>query len=79
MPIKTGTQMKYALDDCNYQAFLLRCWQESPPVAGMESTWRFSLIHVDGLQTKKGFACLEEVLEYLRAELVKWDAPAIWE
>ena len=44
--------MKDTLDDRNYQAFLLRCWRESPPVAGTESTWRFSLINHDGLPIK---------------------------
>ena len=71
MSIKTGTQMKHAIDDCNYQAFLLRCWQESPSGGEMESTWRFSLIHINGIQTKKGFASLEHLLDYLRAELGK--------
>lgn len=79
MPINVGAQMKDTLDDRNYQAFLLRCWRESPPVAGTESTWRFSLINHDGFPIKKGFACLEDLFEYLQAELSKWDAVAIKE
>lgn len=73
MPSNVNAQVKYAPEDSTYHAFLLRCWQESPPVAGEESTWRFSLIHIDGLQTKKGFACLEDLLDYLQEEVAKWD------
>ncbi len=77
MPIKAGAQVKHAPEDSKYHAFLLRCWQESPALTREESTWRFALIHIDGLQTKKGFACLEDLLDYLREELAKWDGPAI--
>lgn len=79
MSIDVSSQVNKTLDDGIYQAFLLRCWQESPPAESLESTWRFSLIHIDGLQTKKGFACLEDLLEYLQAQLAKCDAVSIEE
>ncbi len=74
MPFSQFKKKESMLDGFNYHAFLLRCWQEAVPGAGQDSTWRFSLIHFDGLQTKKGFACLDDLVDYLQAELAKRDA-----
>ena len=50
----------------NYRAFLLRCWQEKADGAGV---WRFTLVQINGGQSKHGFAGLEELMIYLTAEL----------
>lgn len=73
MPFFQNNQKETKLDSLTYHAFLLRCWQETIPTADMESSWRFSLIHFDGLQTEKGFSSLEDLLEYVQAELAKRD------
>ena len=49
-----------------YHAYLLRCWQESD---SGESAWRFTLVGVGEEHTPKGFASLEDLFAYLRAEL----------
>ncbi|HEX6304549.1 MAG TPA: hypothetical protein VFZ76_10195 [Anaerolineales bacterium] len=57
----------------NYRAFLLRCWQEK--VAGT-SVWRFTLVQINGGQSKHGFAGMEELVDYLNAELdINLDRP----
>lgn len=71
MPFYQENQRESKLDAFNYRAFLLRCWQETNPTAGVKSSWRFSVTYIDGLQTEKGFASLEELLEYVQAELAK--------
>lgn len=73
MPFFQDNQRESKLDTLDYHAFLLRCWQETIPTAGRESSWRFSLIHFDGLQIEKGFASLEDLVEYVQAELAKRD------
>jgi hypothetical protein len=50
----------------NYRAFLLRCWQEK---ADGSSVWRFTLVKINGGQSKHGFAGMEELVDYLNAEL----------
>ena len=49
-----------------YRAYLLRCWQEE---AGGGAPWRFTLVGVGQEQAQKGFASLEDLFSYLRAEL----------
>jgi hypothetical protein len=71
MPFYQNNKRESKLDSFNYRAFLLRCWQETIPTAGMESSWRFSITHIDGLQKEKGFSSLEELLEYVQTELAK--------
>jgi hypothetical protein len=53
----------------NYRAFLLRCWQEADAGPAGEPAWRFTLVQMGQGQTKKGFACLEELLAYLDKQL----------
>ena len=53
----------------NYRAFLLRCWQEADAGPAGQAAWRFTLVHLGQGQTKRGFACLEELVAYLRDEL----------
>ena len=50
----------------NYRAFLLRCWQED---LDGESHWRFTLVQMGEEGGKRGFASLEELVDYLREEL----------
>ena len=50
----------------NYRAFLLRCWREK---ADGGAEWRFTLVQINGGQTRQGFAGLEELMDYLSAEL----------
>ncbi len=73
MPFSEVHQQENSLITFEYQAFLLRCWKESISGVGMESSWRFSLIHFDGIQREKGFASFEDLVKYLRAELAKRD------
>ena len=49
-----------------YRAFLLRCWQDEEDG---ESRWRFTLLEAGDEGGKRGFACLEELVTYLRVEL----------
>ena len=73
MPINQDMQTKSMLDGFNYHALLLRCWQEVRTGGGTEPAWRFSLLHFNGIQVNKGFTCLEDLVDYLHAELATWD------
>jgi len=53
----------------NYRAFLLRCWQEADAGPAGDAAWRFTLVQLGQGGTRKGFACLEELVAYLRDEL----------
>ncbi len=57
----------------NYRAFLLRCWQEweleNGGEPGESSIWRFALVQLNDKSSTKGFACLEELVDYLRGQL----------
>ena len=53
----------------NYRAFLLRCWQEADAGLAGKAAWRFTLVQLGQGGTKKGFACMEELVAYLRGEL----------
>ena len=55
----------------NYRAFLLRCWQEADASQAGEHAWRFTLVHLGQGQTKKGFACMEELVAYLDEQLTE--------
>lgn len=50
----------------NYLAFLLRCWPEK---ANGGSVWRFTLVHMENAQIKRGFNSLEELMSYLHGVL----------
>ena len=51
-------------DNRAYRAYLLRCWLER---SGEHSTWRFSLETFG--QSRRGFASLPALLDFLCAEL----------
>ena len=55
----------------NYRAFLLRCWQEADAGPAGGAAWRFTLVQMDQGQTKRGFACLEELVAYLDDQLAQ--------
>jgi len=55
----------------NYRAFLLRCWQEADAGPAGGAAWRFTLVHLGQGQTRKGFACLEELVAYLDEQLAQ--------
>ena len=57
----------------HYRAFLLRCWQEK---ADGGAAWRFTLVQINGVQTRQGFAGLDELVNYLSAELEMKQEPA---
>jgi hypothetical protein len=69
MSIFNDKQLAHSAGEQKYRAFLLRCWQDEAIKPEGEVVWRFTLVHFDGKQTKKGFARLEELVSYLRAEL----------
>ena len=56
-----------------YRAFLLRCWLERDVENGGEPdqsfVWRFALVRLNDQSRKKGFACLEELFDYLHGQL----------
>lgn len=53
-----------------YRAFLLRCWQEEE---NAERVWRFILVKINKEPIKKGFTTLEDLFDFLQAELMKTD------
>jgi hypothetical protein len=53
----------------NYRAFLLRCWQETGAGQAGEPAWRFTLVEAGDEAGKRGFASLDELVDYLRDEL----------
>lgn len=55
--------------DNSYRAYLLRCWREDDAVSGERPQWRFSVEEVLHERRRKGFASLEALLAFLRAEL----------
>ena len=57
----------------HYRAFLLRCWQEKTDGG---AAWRFTLVQINGVQTRQGFAGLDELVNYLSAELEIKQEPA---
>jgi hypothetical protein len=55
----------------NYRAYLLRCWQEADAGPAGEAAWRFTLVQLGQGGTRKGFACLEELVAYLDKQLAQ--------
>ena len=51
-----------------YQSYLLRCWEVRSQHPDQPATWRFSLQDPQTEQ-KRGFADLEELVDFLRFEL----------
>jgi hypothetical protein len=49
------------------RAYLLRCWQEG--TAGQDIVWRYSLKEVLDERRQRGFASLEEIFDFLAAQL----------
>ena len=69
MPVNQEQYSEFKESGENYRAFLLRCWQEADAGPAGEAVWRFTLVQMGEGQTKRGFACLEDLVAYLRAEL----------
>ncbi len=61
--------MKSGTLQLNYQAYLLRCWQERSGLPGSAPIWRFSL---EDTQTgeRHGFGSLKALTAYLEATLI---------
>ncbi|MFO1349164.1 MAG: hypothetical protein U1F68_00195 [Gammaproteobacteria bacterium] len=56
-----------------YRSQLLRYWQEQ--AIGQTTVWRFSMEHVETGE-RRGFADLEALVAYLRADIERaWAAP----
>ena len=66
MPISNDEWLQTTDTKQNYRVFLLRCWQET---ADGGPTWRFTLVQIDNMQTKQGFACFADLVTYLSREL----------
>ena len=49
------------------QAYLLRCWQTD--AIGTGAKWRYSLKEVRGERRLRGFASLQELFDFLAAQL----------
>jgi len=70
MAARKSTQLMGKTDGGKYRTFLLRCWQEEGVEKSGEATWRFTLVQIgDGEAGQKGFACLDNLVDYLRQEL----------
>jgi hypothetical protein len=68
-----GIENSWQEGELGYCAFLLRCWQERDLENGGEPdesfVWRFALVKLNGRSSKKGFACLEDLFDYLYSQL----------
>ena len=69
MPVNQEQYTEFKENGENYRAFLLRCWQEADTGPAGGAAWRFTLVQMGQGQTRKGFACLEDLVAYLRGEL----------
>ena len=69
MPVNQDRTTDVSEREENYRAFLLRCWQEPKAGQAGEPAWRFTLVEAGDEAGKQGFACLEEVVDYLAKEL----------
>jgi len=56
-----------------HRAYLLRCWQEEDVGTDQEPLWRFSVEDVFGERRRQRFGSLEALIEFLRAELFRFD------
>ena len=54
----------------NYRAYLLRCWQETGIRPGGKAAWRFALVQTGEESTPRAFSTLDEMVVYLRDQLV---------
>ena len=69
MPVNQEQYQDIEASGENYRAFLLRCWQEADDGPAGEAAWRFTLVQLGQGEIRKGFASLEDLVIYLRAEL----------
>jgi hypothetical protein len=53
-----------------YHSFVVRCWQEPGAGTDREQTWRFLLVECDNQRKRRGFASLDELVDYFRQELM---------
>ena len=51
------------------RAYLIRCWQEGDAASGGVPRWRFSVEEVLRERRRQGYADLEALIAFLRAEL----------
>ena len=58
-----------AINEGNYRAFLLRCWQEPGARPGWEAAWRFALVQTGDEGTTRAFSTLDEMVVYLQDQL----------
>lgn len=74
-----GLENSWQEGEQGYRAFLLRCWQEEDLENGGEPgepfVWRFALVQLNGHSSTKGFACLEDLFDYLRGQLIHAGRP----
>lgn len=52
-----------------HRSFLLTAWQERPQKEDTQSVWRFSMEDARGLNRRRVFATLEEVIRYVKEKL----------
>ena len=53
-----------------YHSFLVRCWREVDSGTNREQAWRFVLVQFDNGEKRRGFASLDELVEYFRQEIL---------
>jgi len=54
----------------SYRSYLLRCWQEQAAAPGQLPVWRFAVQEVSGEQRQWAFSTFEQVMDFLRDELL---------
>ena len=57
-----------------YQSYLIRCWKLRSATETDADIWRFALRGVSAEQQEKHFSSLEELLNYVSAELQNDDS-----
>lgn len=69
-----------------YRTYVLRCWRETPPapvgaatIEGVDNTWRFALVEVLTEQPQHGFATFDELVSFLRTDLLRPSKPEQYE
>jgi len=54
----------------SYRSYLLRCWQEVRTNAEHPPLWRFVLQDVTDTQKQYAFSSLEQLVDFLRTEIL---------
>lgn len=59
----------------SYRSYLLRCWQEKHASPEQPPEWRFTLQEVSGAQSQYAFGSFDQLVAFLRSELLGTGKP----